>query len=231
MTNTLHRFGPAEDFKDDYILFAKSTRGQNDVGAVERLRTFLSICARHQPVNLGDAKKGGLFRPSRNLNPLAHWKRDDQLSFEQVINEFTERATAAVVFGSIESLRRCLEEVKAADLGLSINIAAVVDDARSCCRQVGITPHAVEYSLGFLAKSTNLPDAQTLSIMTMCGHGMVSSAFARKMIEWVKTGRRRPDACAAYMSRFCVCGVFNPERVERLLRRIAHQGEASAEKR
>ena len=56
-----------------------------------------------------------------------------------------------------------------------------------------------------------------------------SDSFAKKMIEWVKTGRRSPAVCARYMSRFCVCGVFNPERAERLLRRIAHEGETSAE--
>ncbi len=145
MTNTLHRFGPADDFKDDYILFAKTTKGKNDIGAVERLRTFLSICAQHQPVNLGDATKGGIFRPSRNLTPLSHWKREDRLSLEQVTTEFNERTTVAAVFDTIEALRACLEEVKAADLGLSVNIAAVVEDARACCRQVGITPHAVEY--------------------------------------------------------------------------------------
>ncbi len=54
MTNTLHRFGQPDDLKDDYILFAMCTRGKNDVGAAERLREFLRICARHNPVNMCD---------------------------------------------------------------------------------------------------------------------------------------------------------------------------------
>ncbi len=52
---------------------------------------------------------------------------------------------------------------------------------------------------------------------------MVSGTFAQKMVDWVKTGRKTPAECAAYMSRFCVCGIFNPVRAERLLADIAHQ--------
>ena len=44
----------------------------------------------------------------------------------------------------------------------------------------------------------------------MCGHGMVSHSLAKKMIDWVKEGRRTPEQAAAYMTRFCSCGVFNP---------------------
>ena len=36
MTNTLHRFGPAESFRDDYIVFAIASKGRNDDGALER---------------------------------------------------------------------------------------------------------------------------------------------------------------------------------------------------
>ena len=30
MTNTLHRFGDAQSFRDDYIVFAIASRGKND---------------------------------------------------------------------------------------------------------------------------------------------------------------------------------------------------------
>ena len=30
MTNTLHRFGDAESFRDDYVVFAIASRGKND---------------------------------------------------------------------------------------------------------------------------------------------------------------------------------------------------------
>lgn len=223
MTNTLHRFGPAEDFKDDYIVFAMCTRGKNDVGAPERLRRFLEICVKHEPVNIGDAKKGGLLRPSSDLTPLAHWRRTDGTTVQDVINGVTDPTTVSAVFDNAGKLRACLEEVKKADLGLSINVAAVTDAAHECCQAAGIQRQAVEYSFGFLGDTTKLPDADTLSMMTMCGHGMISAPFAQKMIDWVKTGRRTPRECVRYMSRFCVCGIFNPVRAERLLCRMAHQ--------
>lgn len=225
MTNTLHRFGPREDLQDDFIVFAMCTRGKNDVGAVEKLRRFLSICVKHKPVNIGDAKKGGLLRPCDNLTPLAHWRRTDGTNAEDVINGIAEPTTVSAVFDNPEALSACLKDVKQADLGLSINVAGVTDEAQRCCNDAGIERQAVEYSLGFVGRNTLLPDANTLSIMTMCGHGMIAATFAQKMIEWVKTGRRTPRECTRYMSRFCVCGIFNPVRAERLLRRMANQPE------
>jgi hypothetical protein len=222
MTNTLHRYGKAPDFKDDYILFAMCTRGKNDEGGAARLRRFLEICARHNPVNMGDSKLGGLHRPSRTLTPFVHWRRTDHGSYQQVIEGIDAPTTAAAVFDNLPALGRCLEEVKAADLGLSINIAALTDDARECSLETGIRPHAVEYSFGFLGNTNKLPEENTLALMTMCGHGMISSTYAQKMIDWVKTGRKTPEACARSMSRFCVCGIFNPVRAERLLCRMAN---------
>jgi hypothetical protein len=73
MTNTLHRYGSADSFKDDYIVFAIPARGINDQGAVEKERRFLEIARKYNPVNMGDASHGALFRPSKKMNPLVHW--------------------------------------------------------------------------------------------------------------------------------------------------------------
>jgi hypothetical protein len=229
MTNTLHRYGPATDFSDDYILFAMCTRGKNDVGAPERLQKFLEICARHNPVNMGDASKGGLNRPSRNLTPLAHWRREGPVSCAEVIRGVESPTTTAAVFDDFRALQSCITEVKAADLGLSINVAAVAQDTRDCCEAIGLRRSAVEYSLGFMGNRSKLPDGCTLALTTMCGHGMIASEFAQKMIEWVKTDRKTPAECAAYMSRFCVCGIFNPVRAERLLTLMVHSSSAGAQ--
>jgi hypothetical protein len=61
----------------------------------------------------------------------------------------------------------------------------------------------------------------------MCGHGMVSHSLAKKMIDWVKEGRRTPEQAAACMTRFCSCGVFNPARAARILEQAA-RGESAA---
>jgi hypothetical protein len=46
---------------------------------------------------------------------------------------------------------------------------------------------------------------------------MVSASLAKKMVDWVKEGRRTPEEAVGYLSRFCSCGVFNPSRAKRIL--------------
>jgi len=79
-----------------------------------------------------------------------------------------------------------------------------------------IPRHSVGYSLGFEGKTEKLPNSQVLMLTTMCGHGMISSA-AKKMIDWVKEGRRTPEQAVTYMARFCSAGVYNPSRAKRIL--------------
>jgi len=231
MTNTLHRYsahyafertGNPEPVNDDYIVFAMASRGINDDNLVGKYRTFLRLALKHKPVNLGDATKGGAIRPRQDMNPAAHWKRDDRPDPEQVIAGIEGHTTVAAVFDNYRSMREFVEEVKAADLGISINISAPIDEAERCCRESGISRHSVEYSIGFRGRVDKLPDATTLELSTMCGHGMVSANFARKMLDWVREDRRTPAQAARYMARFCICGVFNIGRAERIIERACN---------
>jgi hypothetical protein len=202
---------------DDYIVFAMAARGLNDDDLVAKYRRFLEIALRFDPVNIGDATKGGWLRPRRDLNPTAHWRREARPDPQAVLDGIEGHTTIAAVFDTYEKLRGFVEALEAADLGLSVNIAAPMDAAARCCREVGRPRHSVEYSVGFRGRLEKLPDAQTLELSTMCGHGMVSAAFARKMLDWVKESRRTPAEAARYLARFCSCGVFNIARAERLL--------------
>jgi hypothetical protein len=159
------------------------------------------------------------------LQPTAHWQRQSDPDFQAVINGLTEPATVAAVFDNRKAAEAFLEKVKEADLGLSVNVSTSVDGADQCCHAAGIPRHSVGYSLGFEGKTEKLPEASVLTLTTMCGHGMIASTFARKMIDWVKEGRRTPEQAAAYMTRFCSCGVFNTTRAARIME------EASAKPR
>jgi hypothetical protein len=222
MTNTLHRFGPAESFCDDYVVFAMASKGRNDKGALPKLRKFLEIAVPFKPVNLGDAIHGGALRPSRQMNPASHWNRDRTPNFQAVIKGLDAPTTVAAVFDNRVAAEDFVKAVKDADLGLSINISTSVDGAEQCCFAAGIPRHSVGYSLGFEGKTEKLPDAKVMVLSTMCGHGMVSHSLAKKMIDWVKEGRRTPEQAASYMTRFCSCGVFNPSRARRFLEEAAH---------
>ena len=222
MTNTLHRFGDAESFKDDYVIFAICSRGMNDEDAVPKLRKFLEIALKFKPVNLGDSRHGGALRPSKSMHPTSHWNRDMTPDFQAVIDGLDTPTTAAAVFNDKVAAQDFLKAVKEADLGLSINISTSIDGADECCHAAGIPRHSVGYSLGFEGKTEKLPNTQVLSLSTMCGHGMVSHSLAKKMIDWVKEGRRTPEEASSYLARFCSCGVYNPARAVRILEAARH---------
>ena len=217
MTNTLHRYGDAASFRDDYVVFAICCRGKNDENAVPRLRKFLEMALAFGPVNLGDARHGGALRPSRSLNPLAHWRRSGKPDFRGVIDGLDTATTAAAVFDNRPAAEDFMKTVRAADLGLSVNISTSIEGAEQCCDAAGLCRHSVGYSLGFEGKTGHLPSEDVLMLSTMCGHGMVSSSLAKKMIDWVKEGRRTPQQAVTYLARFCSCGVFNPSRGKRIL--------------
>ncbi len=226
MTNTLHRYSEhyaperppnPKPVQDDFIVFAMASRGINDDDLVAKYRAFLRLALKYNPVNLGDATKGGMLRPRSDMNPKAHWLRDHQPRPEEVIAGIEGHTTVAAVFGSYQDMKAFVEEVRRANLGISVNISAPIEEAARCCRETGITRHSVEYSLGFCGRVDRLPEATVLELTTMCGHGMVSANFAKKMIDWVKENRRGPAEVARYMARFCSCGVFNTSRAERIL--------------
>lgn len=226
MTNTLHRFGKPESLREDYIVFAMAAKGYNDEGALEKARTFLRTAIKYQPINMGNALINSLYRPEKNLSffKLYFVGRQQKTTFDKLIDEMPATGTAAVVFDSRGAMRDFLKEVKALDLGLSVNVSALIDDVREVLGEVEITPHAVEYSLGFQGATDRLPDRDVLSLSTMCGHGMVSANFAKKMFDRVREGRIEPQQAACCMAKFCVCGVFNTTRAMSILKR-AQSGE------
>jgi hypothetical protein len=217
MTNTLHRYGSAESFNDDFIVFAIPARGINDANAVESERRFLEIARKHNPVNMGDASHGAIFRPSKDLNPSVHWHRAEQPDFGALVKGISCPTTVSAVFDNADAVVAFIQELKQADLGLSINISGSLDKAQECARRAGLERHSVEYSLGFFGQTDRMADRQTLELATMCGHGMLSFSFVRKLIDWVKQGRRSPEQASATLARFCSCGIFNPTRACRLL--------------
>ena len=216
MTNTLHRYGDAGSFSDDYIIFAIPSIGKNDEACIPKMQQFLRICAKYNPVNLGNGTLSG-FAPEKGLNPTAHWKRKVVPDWKKVIEGIKKPGTVAAVFVTEESAMACLQEVLDADFGLSVNISTSVENAKQVGERCGIKRHSVEYALGFNDPHDHLPNSQILSLSTMCGHGMVSFNLARKMLDMVREGRRTPDQAVATLVRFCPCGVYNPHRAKRLL--------------
>jgi hypothetical protein len=146
------------------------------------LRRFLEIALEFKPVNIGDARNGGALRPSRSVNPLAHWKRDTTPNFKGVIEGLKVPTTCAAVFDDRVAAEDFVKRVKEEDFGLSVNISTSIDGAEQCCHHACLARHSVGYSLGFEGKTEKLPNTHVLALSTMCGHGMISHSLANHFL-------------------------------------------------
>ena len=206
MTNTLHRQGTREDLKNDYVIFAHTAKGITREGSAPKLQEFMRICLKYNPVNIGDGKQGNIHQ--------------DDIDIQKLISNQGDGAGASAVFTDLDTLQKVVKDLIRADLGISIIISGLLDKVQACCRQAGISRHSVEHSLGFWGSKDRLPEREILEFNTMCGHGMVSFNFIRKMIEYVKLRRLTPKKAAKMMAKCCECGVFNPIRAEIFLEKV-----------
>jgi hypothetical protein len=203
MTNTLHRRGSRESLQKDYVVFATTAGGYNREGSAEKLRTFMRIALKHNPVNISDSKQGV---KKKDLN--------------EMIKNMTDSSGAACTFDNLDSVRDVLLELKEADLGISINISGLLDEVDECCKGIGINRHSIEHSVGISGQIDRLPNRDILELNTLCGHGMVSFNLINRMIDFVKLGRLTPKQAAEYLAKPCVCGAFNPKRAEMILEKV-----------
>ncbi len=135
----------------------------------------------------------------------------------QMIAAVTDESSVAATFSDPEAVRRLVGHLTREGLGISVNVSGRADEVDEILRSQGLVRHSIEHSLGVLGRTERLPTRQVLEITTMCGHGLISHNFARKMIDWVKLGKATPRQAARYLARPCVCGAFNVERAAELL--------------
>jgi hypothetical protein len=206
MTNTLHRQGTVEELKSDYVIFTTTAKDVNREGSGPKIREFLRICQKYNPINTGSSKKGNIFQEGMDV--------------DEIISALGDGATSAAVFTDLDSLKSVIGELIEADLGISINVSGLLDGVQECCRAGGTERHSLEQSLGFWGANDLLPERDVLTINTLCGHGLVSFNFIRKMIDYVKIRRLTPKKAAEIMGKACECAVFNTIRAEKLLEKM-----------
>ena len=220
MTNTLHRYGKAESFVDDYIVFslpAKSKAAGQTGDALAAQKRFMTIATQYHPVGLGDALHGGVLRPSRSKSIFGHWGKRNRPDMKKVLAGMSKAGTMAAVFDKRENAEAFVKRIVEENMGLSVNISSSIDNAKNACKAAGIPRHSIAYSLGFEQVGDNTPGKQAIMLSTMCGHGLVSINLAEKMMGFVRENRRSPREGAEAMARFCSCGIFNVTRAKRIL--------------
>jgi hypothetical protein len=210
MTNRLHRTGSIESLKNDYVIAVTTSKKVNRAGSAPKIKQFIRICLNHHPVNMGELKQGNVHQ--------------DDIDIEKLVANLEDGANVNAVFADLDSLQKVVEELVETDLGLSIFISGLLDEVQQCCRRTGIERHSVEQSLGIWGAKDLLPDRQTLEFHTMCGHGMVSFNFIRKMIDYIKLRRLTPKKASRILAKCCVCGAFNPARAEILFEKVMKHG-------
>ena len=205
MTHSLHRLGTRENLSRDYPLICMAAHGINEEGASEKMGKFLEICQKHGAVNFGDMKQGNIF----------------SLDARDIISNITNTTLVQCVFDDINKVEAVLSDLIKADLGLSVVVSGLTDEARKCCKKVGLEIHTVSQSLGIWGNTSRLPSKEVLEIATMCGHGMVSPNLVKAMAADVKSGAKTPEAAAKTLAPQCACGIFNTSRAAELLAAMA----------
>jgi len=204
MTHTLHRRGTPESLDCDYIVFTMSAKNFNEAGSGAKMRDFLRILLKHDPVNYGDMVTGNRYVKSP----------------EEIVGNIQETSIIHGVFADPKAVAEILRELKQADLGLSVVVTGVHEETEKCCRESLLAKHTIEHSLGIFGRVKKLPSEETLQLTTMCGHGMVPANLVEKTVGEIKRGKKTFREAALELTRPCHCGIYNPVRAERLLRRL-----------
>ncbi len=206
MTHTLHRRGSAESLSEDFVMLMIPAMDHNEEGHVPKIQEFLRIALRHNPVNIGSVSMGGMIDKAEeviaNVNKIGH-----------------------AVFVRPEDVTAVLNELKKADLGLSVVVSGIYEKVDACLEKAGLKHHTGNFSLGIWGRTDKLPSNDILEIHTMCGHAMISPNLVKEMVKEIKAGNKTPEDAARLLAPNCSCGVFNLRRAAKLLKAMAGTGK------
>jgi len=205
MTHTLHRRGTRESLNRDYIFLCMAAKGINEEGADDKMREFLRIVIKHNAVNIGDMRTGNIFC----CNP------------EEIISTVTSTSIVHGVFTDPAVVTKVMKSLKNANLGMSVVVSGPFSSVEELCKKTGIKPHSVDYSAGIWGKTEKLAKPELLECTTMCGHAMISANLVEDIVKRIKAGVINARQGSIEMGKVCCCGIYNPVRAERILRKLA----------
>ena len=205
MTHTLHRKGTRESLNRDYIFLCMAAKGINEDGADDKMREFLRIVIKHGAVNIGDMRTGNIFC----CNP------------EEIIGKVTSTSIVHGVFTDPATVTKVMKSLKKANLGMSVVVSGPFSSVEEMCKKAGIKPHSVDYSAGIWGRTEKLARPELLECTTMCGHAMISANLVDDIVKRIRAGVINARQGSIEMGRVCCCGIYNPVRAEKILRKLA----------
>jgi len=212
MTHMLHRtsnidrkYG-VDTLNHDYCFLAMSAkRYSNQAGSGPKMQKILEIATKHNPTNFGDMIGGNSLSSNKDA----------------ILKKVNETSIVHGIFTNQDDAVAFVNEVKAADLGISVVLSAPFDKAWEVVERTGTMLHTQEFSGGIWGKKEYLPSEEVLDFCTMCGHGMISRYLVEDMIKRVKAGRISSLNASKEIGRACCCGIYNVDRGKNLLETLA----------
>ncbi len=104
---------------------------------------------------------------------------------------------------------------------ISIVLSGLPDHVNDCCRTNQLKPHTYLQSLGYFGKVKDLPSELELSLITMCGHGLISVNRIRYLAAEIRNQRISAREAAFDIAAPCVCGTVNLARAESIFTHLA----------
>jgi hypothetical protein len=131
--------------------------------------------------------------------------------------------TLAVAFTDVQRVENLLNDLKrewlprnrAAGYPISIVLTGLTEDAHAICEKTGFTEHTYLHSLGFFGRTEELPSADEMCLITMCGHGLIARNRIEKLLGAIRSGEVTPEEAAADIAKPCTCGIGNKERARK----------------
>jgi len=200
MTHTMHRQGNIESLKEDYIVLIVGSDIPFDIYRRRLHKKFPSIYEMVKKVllNLGI------------LELLRIIKKTE--SGESYGNR---------VFNNKKELGSYLKRLKEKNLGKSVVVSGLFDEVIDCLREINLSPHTIQFSLGIFGKTQLLPKEEILEITTMCGHHMISPMLVEKLASDIRNGEISSEQAVRVMGKQCVCAVCNESRARKLIESLA----------
>jgi hypothetical protein len=181
-----------------------AAKGINEDGADEKMREFLRTVIKYGAVNFGDMRTGNSFC----CNP------------DEIINKVTSTSIVHGVFTDRATVARVMSSLKRADLGMSVVVSGPFPSVEEACKEAGIVPHSRDFSAGIWGRTDKLARQELLECTTMCGHAMISANLVDDIVKRIKAGVINTRQGSIEMGRVCCCGIYNPVRAERILRKL-----------
>lgn len=206
MSHAGHRYGTVEELQDDYNILVKPNKDLDDVNeqtkadTIKKTREMADIAYKNGAVNLG--RKIGCTGRGDDYEKVMGWK-----STQGFYSAFTDK----------NRIMEVLKEYKKLDYGISVVAGGLIDEIFDICKEIGLKPHTILYSLGVWGKTELLPDREHLKITTRCGHHMISPEMIDHYVERIKDGSITPEEAGKKLAAPCVCGIFNvPKTIEEI---------------